>query len=74
VQQLHHLLRGQLRQRLAALFQRLVEANGHVLHLLVRLLGAADQDKVFGARQALVAVLVVQPDADKSQHLFDAPF
>src|SRR5262245_49209932 len=56
-------------EALAALVQALLEADGRVLHLLVRFFRAADQEKVFAAGQALMSVLVVKAHAQEAEQL-----
>src|SRR6266542_1843464 len=68
-QKVDRLLRLGFLQSLAALLELLVEVDGGVLHLLVRLGGAADQEEVLVVRQATVSVLAVQADADETEDL-----
>ena len=47
----------------AAFGELLVDLDGRFLHDFVRFLGAADEEKIVAAREPLVAVLVVETDA-----------
>lgn len=57
------LLRAGIFEALAALGELLVDLDRRFLHDFVRFLGAADEQEVVSAREPLVAVLVVETDA-----------
>jgi hypothetical protein len=63
-----HFERGILK-RLAQASQRLIEANGGILHPLVSFLRSADQEKVVGAGDTMFAVALIETDAEKANNL-----
>jgi hypothetical protein len=58
-----------LLQLFATPAQVLAEANGGVLHALVRFLGTADQNEMLASSQPPVSILIIQPQTDKSYDL-----
>jgi hypothetical protein len=62
-------LNRRLLQFFAAPAQIFPEANGRVLHALVRFLGTADQNEVLTSGQPPVSILVIQPQTHKSYDL-----
>lgn len=60
-----------LLKHLAAAVQFLGETNRRVLHALVRVLGAPDQNKMLATRDALVLIIVVEANAHEAD---DFPF
>src|SRR5262245_48987680 len=69
LQQVEDLIGRCVGQTLALTLQGFVEVDGNVLHLLVRLLGAADENDVIRLGEAPVAVLAVEADAQKADDL-----
>jgi hypothetical protein len=63
-----HFERGILK-RLAQASQRLIEANGGILHPLVGFLRSADQEKVVGASDPMFSVALIETDAEKANNL-----
>jgi hypothetical protein len=53
-------------QALAAAAEAIRESNRRVLHALVGLLGAADQNEVLTAGQALIAIRVIETYAQEA--------
>ena len=70
MEQLDDLRHRSLGKSLATARQGLAKANGRVLHLFVRICGAADKEEVLRMRQPLMAVLSVQADTEKADYLF----
>src|SRR5215469_11502789 len=64
-QQVDGFFGGGFAERFAALAQGLAETDGRILHALVRLGRAAHEQEMLAARQALMAVLVIQADAEE---------
>src|SRR5262249_48579002 len=73
VQQIDRLLGGDVLQPFAALLERGMEADRHVLHLFVGLLRATEQQEMLSPRQPLAPVLVVQPNAEEPEYLLLFP-
>src|SRR5579864_4609993 len=55
---------------LAFLLQFVVKAEDGVLHAFVRFGRTAQEEKVFAACQPLMAVLIIETDADEAENLF----
>jgi hypothetical protein len=66
-QQIGDFGRFRVLELLAALFERFVELNGRILHLLMGVSGAADENKMIGAGHAAMAI-AIEGDAQKSNH------
>src|SRR5690242_10465071 len=65
--QVDRLLGRHFIEPLAAALQGFLKADGRLLHALVRLLRAADEEEVVALRNAPVAV-AVQADAEEADH------
>ena len=70
LKEFHNLRNGCVLKSFTAILQRFGKANGDILHLGVRFLGTAHEHHFFGAREALVAILVIQTDAEQTHNLW----
>lgn len=63
VQQLDDLFHRRFREGFSPFFQGFGEADGDVLHVFMRFLGAADQKKFFALGDAPVSIRVIERDS-----------
>ena len=66
LEDLEYLAQGRLMKLFTTALQGFAEFDGGVLHMVMRVGGTADEKKMLTSSQALMPVLIVQPDAEKS--------
>src|SRR5437773_6872006 len=66
VQEIDDLFRRGVPQPLASLLERFRQANGDILHALVRLFGAAQEHELFALSNPLMAVVIIESKTEQT--------